>query len=372
LTQTSFSPPFQPGLAVLGDVPDEAPLPTPSGVSGELYNDSNGNGNFDAGEPGLQGWEVDVWDSNGNFVASELTDANGDYDIEGLGPGTYRVTEVVPPGWVETEPTGGYYVVNVTTGANITGLVFGDHASSLLNPVAVIDNIQPGYSETGSWSTVVRGYNDTSRVARTLRPSGQSATATWTFTGLPKGTTYFVYVTYAGKSTYSTAAPFSANGGTAVKVNESILVTQSQGLAQGSYGGVGWVEVGNYAASAGGSLKVVLSNFAAGNYVDADAVLIVPDGSAAAVLGGPTSRDGGAPVETAMGTVPTNGVSGGQTTGAPTLAMGDVTEPAPVTVVHNSGPPAQGNTPSVGIVDLAIGSLTEEGCTTTRRKAGRD
>jgi hypothetical protein len=190
--------------------------------------------------------------------------------------------------------------------------------------------------------------------------------------GLPIGTTYDVYVTYAGKIKYSMAAPYAVNGGTAVKINQSILVTQSQGgLTQGTYGDVGWLALGTYADSSTGTLQVVLSNLTTGNSVDADAVLIVPHGKADVIARPAVSPVGGALVGTSMGTIPTNGTNGGQTTGAPTIAIGDVTQVAPVTVVQNSGPRAQGSTPALGIVDLAIGSLTEEGGTTTKKGQSR-
>jgi hypothetical protein len=74
------------------------------GISGQVYNDVNGYGTLDPGEPGLADWEVDVYDSNNNFVASQLTDANGNFNIQGLAPGTYTVSEVVQSGWVQTAP----------------------------------------------------------------------------------------------------------------------------------------------------------------------------------------------------------------------------------------------------------------------------
>ena len=65
-------------------------------------------------------------------------------------------------------------------------------------------------------------------------------------------------------------------------VNESILVTQSQGgLTQGSYGGVGWLDLGTVSVKSG-VFSAVLSNLATGNFVDADGVLLVFDETPAA------------------------------------------------------------------------------------------
>ena len=96
------------------------------GVSGEVYNDLTGDGNLDPGDPGLQGWEVDVFDSSDNFVASEFTDANGDFDIEGLEPGHIHRDEVVQAGWTQTAPPPGTFTVTVSAGSTVTGLNFGN------------------------------------------------------------------------------------------------------------------------------------------------------------------------------------------------------------------------------------------------------
>ena len=146
--------------------------------------------------------------------------------------GTYLIAEVVPANWVQTEPFyPTVYTINTQSGMNVSGLVFGDHASPALNPSAVIGNGQPGYAETGSWSTAQGGYDGTSRIAATTSGSVATATASWTFNGLASGS-YAVYVTYVGNSTYSAAAPFTVyDGGSSlgtVDIKESILVTQSQ------------------------------------------------------------------------------------------------------------------------------------------------
>ena len=92
------------------------------GISGQVYNDLNGNGNLDPGDPGLDNWEVDVFDSNGNFVASQLTSGGGNFDIEGLAPGTYTVDEVLQSGWTQTAPPPpGIFTVTVTAGATVSG-----------------------------------------------------------------------------------------------------------------------------------------------------------------------------------------------------------------------------------------------------------
>ena len=144
-------------------------------VSGNVYNDLDGNGLKTAGEPGLQGWTLNLLDSSGNVLATQTSDASGNYTFTGVGPGKLSLAEVVQTNWVQTQPL--YPTVYSFTGQgghNLTALNFGDHASPALSPVQVIDNGQPGYSETGTWSTAIGGFNGTNRVAQTSHGSGSN------------------------------------------------------------------------------------------------------------------------------------------------------------------------------------------------------
>jgi hypothetical protein len=267
---------------------------------------------------------------------------------------------------VQTQPQyPTYFTLTTQSGLNISAVVFGDHASPALTPSAVIDNGQPGYAETGSWSTATGGFNGTNRVAKTLRAGGAAASATWTFTGLSSGT-YEVFITYAGKSTYSSAVPFTVYDGAkslgTTKVNESVLVTTTpgQGFTQGSYDGVGWVELGTFSISSG-TLEVLLSNSATGNFVDADGVLLVPVGAPPMVLGAVSAPAlSGESLNTSIGTAaPVDAVVLGTSTtstgtpATPTISVGVVTKPIALNVVYDNNRPAQAKPTSV--VDLVLG-----------------
>ena len=75
---------------------------------------------------GLAGWVVDLLNSSGNVVASTSTNKLGNYSFTGVYPGNFVVEEVVETGWYQTTvPT--TYSVSSTSGAAVTGLIFGDH-----------------------------------------------------------------------------------------------------------------------------------------------------------------------------------------------------------------------------------------------------
>ena len=58
-------------------------------IRGTVYDDLNGDGNFDAGEPGMPGVSVQL---SGTATTTALTQADGSYSFSGLNAGTYNVT----------------------------------------------------------------------------------------------------------------------------------------------------------------------------------------------------------------------------------------------------------------------------------------
>ncbi|MCX6668407.1 MAG: SpaA isopeptide-forming pilin-related protein, partial [Methanothrix sp.] len=78
-------------------------------ISGMKFNDKNGNGLKDSGEPGLAGWIINLVKPDGSGV-STITKEDGSYRFESLNAGTYTVNEVAQSGWNQTVPTGSYVV----------------------------------------------------------------------------------------------------------------------------------------------------------------------------------------------------------------------------------------------------------------------
>lgn len=70
-------------------------------ICGIKFNDLNGNGVKDPGEPGLPGWTINITSPGGPPVT---TGANGQYCFIVPLPGTYTVSEAPQPGWTPTTP----------------------------------------------------------------------------------------------------------------------------------------------------------------------------------------------------------------------------------------------------------------------------
>ncbi|PQJ13863.1 hypothetical protein BST94_16170 [Nonlabens xylanidelens] len=80
---------------------------TPGTIEGLVYDDVNGNGTQDAGEPGLSGVDVLITDEDGN-AQTVTTDANGAYTaiVVAAGDATVDIDETtLPTGAVQTEGT---------------------------------------------------------------------------------------------------------------------------------------------------------------------------------------------------------------------------------------------------------------------------
>ncbi len=76
----------------------------PASIGSLVWIDRDRDGVQDPGEPGVPGVWVTLYDENGEFVASMVTDANGAYLFEDLVPGTYTVRidpDSLPDGLVQ-------------------------------------------------------------------------------------------------------------------------------------------------------------------------------------------------------------------------------------------------------------------------------
>jgi len=119
---------------------------------GHKFEDKNGNGVQDGGEPGLAGWKINI---SGTVYGSSsaVTDVNGDWCIDSLGGGAHVISEVVQSGWTQTKPVGGTYSFNGQSanvpGANQTGKDFGNFKNICISGTKYRDRDNDGTQDAG-------------------------------------------------------------------------------------------------------------------------------------------------------------------------------------------------------------------------------
>jgi hypothetical protein len=171
-------------------------------ISGQVFNDLNGDGVRQSGEPAVQGWTVDLIDpASGTVLQRAVTDNSGNYAFGGVILGNYTVQEEPRAGWVQTTSPKAYSVT-VQPGETVTGLTFGDFQLATVSGEVFLDandnrRLDPG--ETG-----IAGI--------TIALDGAAVTTTdangkFTVTGLGPGAHTISEVT----STYLVTAPASAS-----------------------------------------------------------------------------------------------------------------------------------------------------------------
>ncbi len=108
-------------------------------ISGQKFNDLNGNGSKDPGEPGMPGWTINIdKNADASVDATTTTDANGNYSFTNLGPGTYRVREVGQTGWSQT--TTNPNDITITSGLAVTDVTFGNQ---IRGSITIIKDASP-------------------------------------------------------------------------------------------------------------------------------------------------------------------------------------------------------------------------------------
>ncbi|MFA6373296.1 MAG: SdrD B-like domain-containing protein, partial [Methanothrix sp.] len=121
-----------------------------SGFSGMKFEDRNGNGAKDSGEPGLASWTIKLM-KDGKEVARRETAADGTYSFADIAPGSYTVEEVVQDGWTQSYPVSpGMHPVTLVSGvAGPTDIDFGNYRSTGLSGMKFEDRNGNGARDSG-------------------------------------------------------------------------------------------------------------------------------------------------------------------------------------------------------------------------------
>lgn len=149
VTQAVDQSPF--GLLVIAEFcPGMTPPPPPQNatICVTKFNDLNGNGVQDPGEPQMQGWTIQIKDPSGNVVGTITTGTLGTPPtcVSVPAPATYTVSEVLQAGWIQTAPTPvppGTHTVTVSSG-QLVNLSFGNRHPKIVGgevtpPVLICD-----------------------------------------------------------------------------------------------------------------------------------------------------------------------------------------------------------------------------------------
>ncbi|HEY3372513.1 MAG TPA: SdrD B-like domain-containing protein [Prolixibacteraceae bacterium] len=144
-----------------------APQVVNGSICGTKFNDLNGDGIQNNGEPGLQGWTISLTSQGaaGPVTVTTNTGADGNYCFNDVAAGRYTVSETQKSGWTQISPVPGTYTITLTSGQNLVGQNFGNQQifGSIcgmkfndLNANGVRDPDEPGLS---SW-TISLTYNN--------------------------------------------------------------------------------------------------------------------------------------------------------------------------------------------------------------------
>ncbi|MBI4546659.1 MAG: S8 family serine peptidase [Ignavibacteriae bacterium] len=151
-------------------------------ISGMKFNDLNGNGVRDVGEPGVGGVKIRL---TGTITDSTLTSSSGDYIFDSLIVGSYDVTEEIPAGWIQTfPPTGSYTIMIDSLNSHITGKDFGDFQFGSISGVKFEDLNGNSVRDTGE--PVLLGWQIMLTGADTMSTTTDSA-GTYSFTNVTPG-----------------------------------------------------------------------------------------------------------------------------------------------------------------------------------------
>ncbi len=196
-------------------------------INGEVYNDANGNGTLDGGEPGLAGWTVDLLNASNSVVDTATTDSNGTYSFTSIAPGSYTVAEVLQPGYVQTSPpAAGTYAITLSTGQIIDNLDFGDFQTVTFSGQIFDDESGAGVIASGDPGLAGWTVDLLDSSSALIAQATTDANGDFSFTGVGPGTYTVEQVLQTGYTLTSSPSSYS------VKTSSGQGVT---GLAFGDF-----------------------------------------------------------------------------------------------------------------------------------------
>jgi serine-aspartate repeat-containing protein C/D/E len=123
-------------------------------IAGTAFDDADGDGTRQAGEPSLAGRTVfldaDGDGQRGSGEPAAVSSAAGGWSLGSLAAGSYVLRQVVPAGWAATSPPGGAFAVTVAAGGTAGGYAFGSRATGGTDPAPVTGSQTPTPTPTST------------------------------------------------------------------------------------------------------------------------------------------------------------------------------------------------------------------------------
>jgi hypothetical protein len=219
-------------------------------LAGLVFNDLNGNGTQDAGEPVMAGVTVQIIlpsCPDPCIFPSTTTAADGTFSFSNLTFGQYKLAEVVPAGFKQTAPPAPGIITSTIDFAhqNITGLLFGNQALSVrIFGLVFIDTNGNGVQDGGEGPQSGVTINLTASGGTTLT-AVSGADGTFSFAGLAAGTYTLSEIVPAGYMQTAPPAPgtFTVTGSNGDSKGPYVFGNTLQPPPTGSISGDKWIDL---------------------------------------------------------------------------------------------------------------------------------
>jgi hypothetical protein len=197
-------------------------------ISGSKFEDWDGDHSpFETKwENGLKGWTITL--SGNGISSSTVTNKQGSYLFAGLPAGTYTISEVQQPNWIQTYPAttttaADFYTVTVAAGQVVKKKDFGNFKLGAISGTVYNDKNGNGNKNSGDtglagWTVKLKGPNGT--IATTTDAKGN-----YSFTGLT-----------VGKYVLSEIAPVGQTGWKQTDAPDAIRVDSAIDSTQDDFG----------------------------------------------------------------------------------------------------------------------------------------